>query len=150
MPVISKLPGYRWSSFLKNVAVRTGIYAGLCLSLVFSGWILIANRVPFLEPFAMERNIGAAALLAFFACVPVIRYYRSPDELLLSGLLAWSLLTLTYKIFSVKFVLLEQYYSAFHVCVLGAVSYLLFATLSWIGTIIWRVRAATHSSHLHH
>jgi len=96
----------------------------------------------------MERNIIAAALLGLFACIPLMRFYRSPNDLLLSGLLAWTLLTFTYWIFSFKFVLLEEYYSAFHVFVLGAVSYLIFATISWIGTIIWRVHAtSSHSQH---
>jgi hypothetical protein len=146
MPVLSKLPGYHWFSFLKNPALRAGIYSGLFLSFIFSGWILIANRAPFLEPFAMERNVAATLLLGFFASLPVMRFYRSPEELLISGLLSWSLLTLTYQIFGLIFVLLEQYYSVFQVFVLGAVSYLIFATLSWIGRIIWRVRASTHGS----
>jgi len=47
------------------------------------------------------------------------------------------------------FVLLNERYSAFHVFVLGAVVYLICATLSWIGTIIWRVRSADISQ-LHH
>jgi hypothetical protein len=149
MPVESKLPGYSWFSFLKNAAVRTGIYAGLCLSIIFTAWILIANRVPFLEPLRTQRNIAAAILMLFFACVPLIRFYRSPGELLVSSLLCWGMLTFTYEIFCLEFVFLEQRYSAFHVFVLGAISYLLFATLSWIGTIIWRVRAAdnSHSQH---
>jgi len=149
MPVEAKLPGIGWFSFLKNVAVRTGIYAGVSLSLIFTAWIIVANRVPFLEPVATQRNIVAAALIFFFAAVPLMRFYRSPAELLVSALLAWGLLTLTYRILCLKFVLLEQHYSAFHVFVLGAVSYLLFATLSWIGTIIWRVHAADNS-HSHH
>lgn len=133
---------------MRDVATRTGVYAGLFLSLVFATWLLIANRVPFLEPIAMERNIIASAFLAVLACVPLFRFYRSPLQLLLSGLLAWGLLTLTYRIFCFRFVLLEEYYSAFHVFVLGALSYLIFATISWIGTIIWRVHAT--SSHTHH
>jgi hypothetical protein len=149
MPVFAKLPGIRWFSFLKDVALRTGIYAGVSLSLIFTAWLLIANRAPLLEPLALERNIIATALLALFACIPLLRFYRSPSELLISGLLAWSLLALTYRIFCFKFVLLEEYYSTFHVFVLGAVSYLVFATVSWIGTIIWRVHA-TSSSHTHH
>ena len=149
MPDIAKLPGYRLLGFLKNVAVRTGIYSGISLSLIFTGWLLIANRVPFLEPFALARNIVAAVLLIFFACIPLMRFYRSPAELLISGLLAWSLLTGFYRLFGFVFVLLEDNYSAFHVFVLGAVSYLLFATVSWIGTIVWRVRA-THNSHPNH
>ena len=134
---------------MRDVAIRTGVYAGVSLSMVFAAWILIANRVPFLDPIAMERNIIASALLAVLACIPLFRFYRSPAQLLVSGLLAWTLLTFTYRVFCFKFVLLEEYYSAFHVFVLGAVSYLIFATISWIGTIIWRVHA-TDTSHTHH
>jgi hypothetical protein len=149
MPDISKFPGIRWFAFLKDVALRTGIYAGVSLSLIFAGWLLAANRVPALEPLAPERNIIALSLFALLACVPLIRFYRTPNELLVSGLLAWSLLTLTYRILCFKFVLLVEYYSAFHVFVLGAICYLVFATVSWIGTIVWRVHA-TSSSHTHH
>ena len=149
MPDEAKFPGFRWFGFLRDVALRTGSYTGVSLSLIFVAWLLIANRVPFLESLAMERNICAAALLALFACVPLIRFYRLPKELLISGLLAWTLLALTYQILCFKFVQLEEYYSAFHIFVLGAVSYLVFATVSWIGTIVWRVHATT-SSHTHH
>lgn len=148
MQVLSNFPGFRWFGFLKHAAIRTGVYAGVSLSVIFGVWLLIANRASFFVPIAMERNIIAAALLGLFACIPLMRFYRSPNDLLLSGLLAWSLLTLTYRIFCFKFVLLEGYCSAFHVFVLGAVSYLIFATISWIGTIIWRVHAT--SSHSHH
>jgi hypothetical protein len=149
MPESITLPGFRWFRFMKDVGIRTGVYTGVSLSLVFVAWILLANRVPFLEPVAMERNIIAAALLGVIACIPLIRFFRSSAELLISGLIGWSLLTLTYRIVCFKFPLLEEYYSAFHVFVLGAVSYLIFATISWIGTIIWRVHA-TNSSHTHH
>ena len=149
MPAIAKLPGYRSLNFLKNVAVRTGVYVGLSLSFLFTAWILLANRAPFLEPFAMQRNIAAGALLLFFAGIPLMRFYRSPAELLLSSLLAWGILTLAYWILCLIFALLKQYYSTFQVFVLGAVSYLILATISWLGTIIWRVRA-TDSSHTNH
>jgi hypothetical protein len=149
MPVLAKLTAFGWFSLLKDAAVRTGVYTGLSLSMVFSAWLLIANRVSFLDPLAMERNIIAAALLASLACLPVLRFYRAPRDLLLAGLLSWGLLALTYRVFCFKFVLLEEYYSAFHVFVLGAICYLVFATVSWIGTIIWRVHA-THSSHTQH
>jgi hypothetical protein len=149
MPVDARLSRLYWFTLPRDASVRTGIYVGLSLSLVFAGWLLVANRVPFLAPLAMERNIMAAAFLAVLALVPVIRFYRTPSDLLISGVLAWSLLALTYRLFCFKFVLLEEYYSAFHVFVLGAVCYLVFATVSWIGTIIWRVYA-TNNSHTHH
>jgi len=111
-------------------------------------WILVANRLAFLEPLARERNMLATLVLILFASMPVLRFLRSPGDLLISGLLAWGLLTLTYRILTLFFSLLEVYYSAFHVFVLGAVAYLVFATLSWIGMIVWRARAAqgTHTS----
>jgi hypothetical protein len=124
------------------------LYTGIWLSLVFVAWVMVANRVPFLEPLAQQRNIIATLLLAAIAALPVLRFLTSSAELLVSGLLAWSVLTLTYRILSLKFTLLQYYYSTFHVFVLGAVVYLLFATLAWIGMIVWRAREAqgTHTS----
>ena len=141
-------PGYRWFHVFRNRPIRIGVYTGVCLSLVLVAWIFIANRIPFLEPLARQRNMLASALLILIAAMPVVRFLRSPMELLISGLLAWSLLTLTYRVLTFFFSLLEEYYSGLHVFVLGAVSYLLFATLSWIAMILWRARAAqgTHTS----
>lgn len=145
MPANFSPPGYRWFDFLRHAPAKVGIYTGLWLSVIFVAWVVIANRVPFLEPLAQQRNVIATLLLALTASMPLIRFLRSPGDLLISGLLAWSVLTLAYRILSLKFVLLQVYYSTFHVFVLGAVAYLLFATLSWIGMIVWRARAAQHT-----
>jgi len=147
--MIAKFSADRSPGALKNIAVRTGLYAGLALALIFTVWVVIANRAPFSERFGMELNIFATVLAIFVACIPLMRFYRSPAELLLSGLLAWGLLTLTYRIFGFVLGFFEEDYSAFQVFVLGALPYLIFATLAWIGTIIWRVRA-TDISHTHH
>jgi len=135
--------------FLRNVPVRVGMYTGICLSIVFAMWLVLANRVPLLERLALERNIIAVVGLVFFASLPILRFYRSPGDLLVSGLLAWTLLSITYRLLCMVFVLLNERYSGFHVFVLGAVTYLVFATLSWIGMIIWKVRSAD-ISHLDH
>ena len=142
MPESVHLPGYRWLMFLRNVPVRMGIYTGICLSLVFAMWLVLANRAPLLERLALERNIIAVVGLVFFASLPILRFYRSPGDLMVSGLLAWMLLSITYRMLCMVFVLLDEKYSAFHVFVLGAVVYLIFATLSWIGMMIWKVRSA--------
>jgi hypothetical protein len=149
MPESVHLPGYRWLMFLRNVPVRVGIYTGICLSLVFAMWLVLANRVPLLERLALGRNIIAVVGLVLFASLPILRFYRSPGDLMVSGLLAWTLLSITYRLLCMVFVLLDEKYSAFHVFVLGAVVYLIFATLSWIGMIIWKVRSAD-ISHPHH
>ena len=148
MPANFSPPGYRWFHFFRNAPIRVGLYTGVWLSLVFLAWVVIANRVALLEPLAQQRNVIATLLLATIAAMPVMRFLRSPGELLISGLMAWSVLTLAYRILSLEFVLLQAYYSTFHVFVLGAVAYLLFATLSWIGMIVWRAREAegTHTS----
>jgi di/tricarboxylate transporter len=134
---------------LEGVAVRTGVYVGVSLSVIFTAWLIIANRMPMLESLAVPRNLAAACFLALFGCLPVVRFFRSPSEMLLSSMLGWGLFTLTYGVWCLKFTMLDQYYSTFQVFVLGAIVYLLLATLCWIGTIIWRVRA-THSSHPRH
>ena len=149
MPESVHLPGYRWLMFLRNVPVRVGIYTGICLSLVFTMWLVLANRVPFLERLALGRNVAAVVFLVLCASLPVLRFYRSPGDLLVSGLLAWTMLSITYRLLCMVFVLLNNRYTTFHVFVLGAVVYLICATLSWIGKMIWKARSAD-VSHLHH
>jgi hypothetical protein len=140
MPITVHLPGYGWFHVFKNLAVRVGVYIGVCLSLVLSSWIFVANRVPFLERFALERNLAAAALLGLLAVVPVLRFLRSPGNLLVSSLIAWTIFSLTYRLLCIFFDLLGAKYSAFQIFMLGFVVYMILATLSWIGTLIWRVR----------
>ncbi len=140
MPIGAHLPGYGWFHVFKNLAIRVGVYIGVCLSLVLSSWIFVANRVPFLERFALERNLAAAALLGLLAVVPVLRFLRSPGNLLVSSLIAWTIFSLTYRLLCIFFDLLGAKYSAFQIFMLGFVVYMILATLSWIGTLIWRVR----------
>jgi len=130
-----------------NVPIRVGIYTGICLSIAFVAWVLIANRAPVLEPLAAQRNVAAAIFLIFLAAMPVLRFLRQPGDMLVSSLVAWTLLTLTYTVLTFSFSLLEHYYSTFHVFVLGVVVYLLFAALSWVGMMVWRARAAEHTHH---
>jgi hypothetical protein len=149
MPDTMKLPAYRWFQFLRNAPIRMGIYTGVALSLVFSAWVIVANRMPLLEPFARARNIGAIAALCFFASLPTLRFFRSPGDMLVSGLVGWTILSFSYRILCAVFVLLQDRYTAFHVFMLGAVIYLICATVSWIGTIIWRARMAD-GTRIHH
>jgi hypothetical protein len=134
---------------LRNSAVRAGIYTGVCLAAVLTLWLVLANRVPILDSFAVGRNMGAAVIFALFALTPAVRFYRSPGSLLVSCIIAWTILTVMYRLLCMFFSLLGEKYSARHVFMLGAVVYLIAATLSWIGTIIWRARETgiSHSNH---
>jgi hypothetical protein len=110
---------------LHNPGVRTGAYAGVALA------------------------IGFAAILALLAAVPVLRFLREPGNLLVASLIAWSMLAFAYRAICLHFTALGERYSAMQVFTLGAVVYMILATLSWIGTCLWRLR---HSqiSHSHH
>jgi hypothetical protein len=144
------LPGSRGLQFLRNAAIRTGVYTGVCLSLVFVTWLVIANQVPLLERFALERNIAAAAVLGFLAAVPVLRFFRYPGNLLASSIIAWMIFSLVYRVLCLIYHGLTDWHSTFQVFMEGAVVYMIFTTLSWIGTIIRRARAADISHSKRH
>jgi hypothetical protein len=126
----------------KNSAVRVGLMVGAGLSLALFGWIFIANRLPIFDRVSVERNLISAAVIGFIAFLPVLRFFRDPASLLISSLIAWSFLSLTYRTLSIFFSTLSEWYSAFQVFMIGAVVYLIATTLSWIGTCIWKARAA--------
>ena len=142
MFVRTNLPGSRRLGFLRNAAIRTGVYTGVCLSLVFTAWLVIANQAPFLERFAFERNVAGAGVFVFLAAVPVLRFLRWPGNLLASSMIAWVIFSVVYRILCVIYHGLSDWHSTFQVFMVGAVSYMMFTTLSWIGAIIRRARAA--------
>jgi hypothetical protein len=149
MLVRPHLPGYRWFHVFRNTAIRTGVYVGVCLTLVFTAWLLIANHAPFLDRFAMERNIAAAAILCFLACIPVFRFLRFPGHLLASSLIGWVIFSMSYRALCVIFRGLSNRWSTMQVFVLGTLVYLILATLCWIVGVMWRAREA-HESHPNH
>ena len=142
MFVRTNLPGSRRLDFLHNAAIHTGVYTGVCLSLVFTAWLVIANQVPFLERFAFERNVAGAGVFVFLAAVPVLRFLRWPGNLLASSMIAWVIFSVLYRVLCVIYHGLSDWHSTFQVFMVGAVSYMMFTTLSWIGAIIRRARAA--------
>lgn len=141
--------GYASLYALRNASVRTGVYVGVCLSVTLSTWVIVANRVPFLEQFALLRNLVAVSLLALVALIPVLSFWHMPGNLLASSLVAWLIFSLSYRLLCMYFVGLARRYSAVQIFVLGAVPYMLVVTVSWLWTIVRRVRSstATHPNH---
>lgn len=136
------MPVYGSLHVFRNASVRTGVYVGVCLALAFSGWVVVANRVPFLEPFALMRNFVAVAVMALLGAVPVLRFWRLPGNLLASSLVSWLIFTVSYRLLSFYFLGLEGRFSAIQIFMLGAVAYMLVVTLFWLWTIIRRARAS--------
>ncbi len=149
MSVRAHLPAYGSFHVFRNASVRTGVYVGVVLSIVFSGWVIVANRVPVLDRFALVRNLAAVGVLGLIAVIPVLRFWRMPGNLLASSLVAWLLFSLAYRVLCMRFAGLAERFSAVQIFVLGAVLYMLVVTLSWIWTIIRRARAS-HVSHPNH
>ena len=152
MTVRAHLPAYGSFHVLRGAPVRTGFYVGVILSIVFSGWVIVANRLPFLDRFAMVRNLAAVTLLGIIALIPVVRFWRMPGNLLASSLVAWAIFSLTYRVLCMDFTSLvaAMSLSAVQIFVLGALLYMLVVTVSWIWAIIQRARTSDGSHPNHH
>ena len=125
------LPGMRLFLWMRNASLRIGVFTGVYLSCAFVGWLLIANHFPELEPFAGIRNLGAGAAAIVLMLIPVLRFRREPARMFVSGLTAWTLLTLTYLGMEMRFSLLESRMGAFHMFMLGGISYGFAAVFHW-------------------
>jgi hypothetical protein len=147
MRINDQFAGGELALVLRDSGVRTGAIAGAGLVLTFIAWVFIANRVPTFERVALQRNIVAAAVFGLFCLVPVIRFMWQPGRLLVSSLIAWSILTFGYRALCMHFSALANRCSAVQIFTLGAIVCMILATLSWIGTCIWRVRESYMSSH---
>ena len=127
-----QLPGVQWFLWLRNAALRTGILTGIYLSIIFIAWLLVANRLPQLEPFARLRNIAAGIALILLMAIPVLRFFNRPAKMFVCGLTAWTLLTLAYIVAEMRFSLLESRLGALHVFMLGAISFGCVAVFHWV------------------
>ncbi len=127
-----QLPGVQMFLWMRNSALRTGILTGIYVSSVFVAWLEVANHLAALETYAELRNLIAGTLLIVVLGIPVLRFRNRPGRLFTAGLVAWTLLTMTYLVAELHFTLLESRMGAFHVFVLGAVSYGFVAVLDWV------------------
>jgi hypothetical protein len=132
MAARSQLPGMRFFLWLRNASLRIGVFTGVYLSSVFVGWLFVANRVPQLETFAGIRNLAAGAAVIVLMTIPVLRFRREPVRMFVSGLTAWTLLTLMYLGMETHYSLLESRMGAFHVFMLGAITYGFVAVFHWV------------------
>jgi hypothetical protein len=128
----TQIPGMRWSFWLRHQALRNGVLTGIYLSCALVVWLEIANRVRELEAFAGTRNFIAAVLFVSIMAISALRFRYDPAKLFVSGLTAWTLLTLIYLAAEVNFKLLENRMGFLHVFMLGAVSYGFVAVLDWV------------------
>jgi len=113
-----------------------GLIAGASLAAVAVAWLLIANRAPSLVRFTLQRNVVAGALIGLFILLPVFRFLRSPGRMFFSGVVAWSILALTYDVMEIPFQRLNSRLGAFHLFVLGAVVFGFLAVFDWVALML--------------
>ena len=140
--IATRLPGSAWFLWLRNLPLRVGLLTGLYLSLVFVVWLIVANRVPFLEDFALIRNWGAMAVFGLVMLVPMAAFRRHPHQLFGSGLTAWLLFSLIYHLMGL-FLFRNLHNSlrpTFTILVMGAVVYGLVAVAAWVISMALEMR----------
>jgi len=136
----SHLPGYESLHFLRTEWLRTGVYTGICCSFVLIAWLVVANRMPGLEKFALERNIAAAAAVTLLMIIPALRFARIPSRMLFAGVTGWGFFSVVYGLMEIFFHRLATRLGAFHVFMLGAVVYAIVAALTWIASLLLTTR----------
>lgn len=127
-----QLPGMKLFLWLRSASLRTGVFTGVYLSCAFVAWLFIANRLPQFEPFAGIRNLSAGAATIAIMLIPVLRFRREPVKMFVSGLTAWTLLTVTYLAMEAHFSLLESRMGALHMFMLGGITYGFVAVFHWV------------------
>jgi hypothetical protein len=127
-----QLPGVRYFLWLRNASLRTGVLTGIYLSCVFIAWLVVANRIRELVPYAEFRNLIAGTILVLLMAIPVLRFRRHPGRLFVAGLTAWTLLTISYIAAEMFFSLLKSRMGALQVFMLGVVSYGIVAVFQWV------------------
>jgi predicted membrane channel-forming protein YqfA (hemolysin III family) len=120
--------------------VILGLIAGASLAAVAVAWLLIANRARSLVRFTLQRDVAAGALIGLFMLLLVLRFLKSPGRIFFSGVVAWSILALTYDVMEIPFQRLNSRLGAFHLFVLGAVVFGFLAVFDWVVLMLLAAR----------
>ena len=132
MAARDQLAGARWLLSSQKAPLQAGVLTGIYLSCDFVAWLVVANRVHELEPYAGARNFAAGVILVLLLAIPVFQFRRQPGKLFLAGLTAWTLLTVTYIGAEFHFSLLKSRMGGLHVFMLGVVSYGFVCVFQWV------------------
>ena len=132
----SKLPRTR------RPVLWTGVSTGVLLVVVMLGALVAANRMPRLEPYALERNAASYGLFLLFMLIPVIRFWNRPLQMFASATIAWVLFAGMYDAAGMVFHNLFESlrHSPGFALIDGIVVYGICAAGSWVGGMIVHAR----------
>jgi len=127
---------------VSHPALRVGLYTGALLIVVMLGALVAANRIPALEPYALERNAISYTLFVLLMLIPIARFWNRPLRMFGSGMIAWTLFVAAYDIAGMVF---QNLYDAvrhtpFMALTEGAVVYGVCSVISWVGGMVIHAR----------
>lgn len=138
---IDRIIGAKANKALPRPALWTGLYTGTLLVMVMLGALVAANRLPWLDNRALERNAASYGLFVIFMLIPVVRFLNRPIQMFTSAMIGWVMFVIAYDIagmlFRNLFQILRTPLQAF---IEGAVIYGVFAVGSWVGAMILHAR----------
>jgi uncharacterized membrane protein YvlD (DUF360 family) len=138
---IDRIIGARTQKPLPRPALWTGLYTGTLLVMVMFGALVAANRLPWLDNRALERNAASYGLFVIFMLIPVVRFLNRPIQMFTSAMIAWVMFVIAYDIAGMLFRNLFQILrTPFQAFIEGAVVYGVFAVVSWVGAMVLHAR----------
>lgn len=138
---IDRIIGAKADKALPRPALWTGLYTGTLLVMVMLGALVAANRLPWLDSRALERNAASYGLFVIFMLIPVVRFLNRPIQMFTSAMIGWVMFVIAYDIAGMLFRNLFQILrTPFQAFIEGAVIYGVFAVGSWVGAMILHAR----------
>ena len=128
-----------------NPVLKFGFYTGIAMVAEMAAALVVINRVPALERYALERNAFFMGCFFVLMLAPVCRFLREPVQMFSAAMTAWAIFDAGYYLAGLYF---ERLFEALHrgpilVLVEGAVLYGIAAVGSWVVEMI--VHACRHS-----
>ena len=138
---IDRIIGAKTNKPLPRPALWTGLYTGTLLVLVMFGALVAANRLPWLDNRALERNAASYGLFVIFMLIPVVRFLNRPIQMFTSAMIAWVIFVVAYNVSGMFFRnLFEVLRTPFQALIEGAVVYGVFAVGSWVCAMVLHAR----------
>jgi len=119
----------------------TGLFTGLLLIVVMFAALVVANRIPALEDYALERNAISYTLFVLLMLAPVCRFRKNSLQMFLSAMLGWVIFVAAYDLAGMVFHdLFQVLRTPFEVLIEGTVAYGVLAVASWVVSMISHAR----------
>lgn len=136
------IPGSHLFRWVRNVTLRVGVITGVFLTAVMLTSVLVATRLPFLEPFADLRNGISYAAFTLIALIPLMCFLRAPLKMFASAMCGWAMLSVSYVVMGFFFANLHTRLgkTPFHIFILGAAVYGVAAVALWVTGMVASLR----------